>query len=398
MLQKPNVLTRIGVMNNVAKVGLDIFNGDYVVGQEVEKPDALIIRSAKVGPDKFPRFAIARAGIGVNNIAVDDATKLGICVSNTPGGNARAVAELVMAMIGAQARQAFSAVQFARSLYAYSDEQIEEIVERDKKKFVGYELAGRTLGVIGLGRVGVLVANLGLQKGMRVIGFDSFLTVPNALQLNREVEIAKTLEQVLEAAHVITVHVPLVPANKHLINGAQIELMREGATLVNYARREICDDEAILAAINPGKLAAYITDFPTKEFVAHPRVIATPHLGASTEESEENCAVMAARQLRDFFETGAVVNSVNFPTCELVPDRVVRTRLVVVNRDVPNMIAEITSALGKSGINIARMRDESNGEIGYNLIDVNGVVPADIIERISAVDNVLKVRAILMNR
>ncbi|MBI2613075.1 phosphoglycerate dehydrogenase [Candidatus Kaiserbacteria bacterium] len=398
MLTKPDFLARIGTLNNIAPAGLNIFGNTYLVRKEMESPDALIVRSAKVGPDQFPGFAIARAGIGVNNIDVEEATRLGICVFNTPGGNARAVAELVTDMIGAQSRHVFAAVQFARSLYGYTDPHIEEMVEQKKKDFVGNQLAGKTLGVIGLGKIGVLVANLGIHQGMRVIGLDTMLTVPNAHQLSPQVELAKTLEQVLEAAHFVTVHVPLVPENKHLINGAQIPLMRNGATLVNYARREICDEKAVLAGIESGKLAAYITDFPTKELVAHPRVIATPHLGASTEESEETCAVMAARQLRDFFESGTVVNSVNFPTVELVPDRAVRTRLVVVNRDVPNMIAEITSALGENGINIARSRNESNGKIGYNLIDVNGTVPHDIVDRISAVDNVLKVRAIPMNR
>lgn len=402
MLQKSSTLTRVGFMNNVAQAGLDVFVGNYIVRKDMREPDLLLLRSAKVNTTDFPGvFAIARAGIGVNNIDNGDfkkATEHGICVFNTPGGNARAVAELVMTMIGARSRQIFGAVQFVRGIGEQTDELIEEIVEKEKSKFVGRELGGKTLGVIGLGRIGVLVANLAIQKGMQVVGYDSFITVHNALELSKGVKYVKTLDQLLEDANIITVHVPYTPENKHLIGAEQIGQMRNGTMLVNYARRGICDDAAVLAGIESGKLSSYITDFPTADLLRNPKVVATPHLGASTEESEEKCAVMAARQLLDFWVTGTVVNSVNFPTVELIPDRAVQTRLVVVNKDVPNMIGAITGALGESGVNISRSRNESNGVIGYNLIDINTVVAAEVIDKIGAVDHVLRVRAIPMNR
>lgn len=399
MLQANTALARIGVMNNIAKAGLDVFNGAYRVGKDVSSADALIVRSAKINTADHPGvFAIARAGIGVNTITVDDATQRGICVFNTPGANARAVAEIVMTMIGAESRQIFPAVQFVRSLPDLDDAQLDQMVEKEKSKFVGHELAGKVLGVIGLGKIGVLVANLGLQKGMKVVGYDSFLTVPNALQLSHEVNLAKSIDQVLSAADIVTLHVPYNPDTKHLIDDVRLVLLKDGAVLANFARKEICDDEAVLAALQNGKLRTYITDFPTSRYKNHPKVIPTPHLGASTEESEDNCAIMAAKQLRDFFENGTVINSVNFPTCELVPDRAVRTRLVVVNRDTPGMIASITTALSRDGINISRSRNESNGTIGYNLVDVNDDVPPHVIAKILQVPDILKVRAIPMNR
>ena len=400
MLQQPLATFKIGTMNIIAKAALDLFAPPFVVHEGIQdSDDALFIRSAKVDTAQFPNiYAIARAGINVNDITVDDATNRGVCVFNTPGGNARAVAELVITMIGAQARQLFKAIHFARSLYAYTDECIDEKVEQYKSKFIGHELAGRILGVVGLGRIGILVANLGLQKGMRVIGYNSFLTVPNALQLSKDVEVRKSLEQVLDTADVITLHVPLTTETRHLISAPQIERMRKGTILVNYARREVCDDEAVLAAIESGKLEAYLIDFPTKDFVSNPDVIPTPHLGESTEESEENCAVIAARQLKDFFDSGTIMNSVNFPTIEMIPDRFVKTRIVVVNRDVPNMIAAITSVLGTSGFNIIRSHNEGNGKVGVNLIDIGVDVPPEIVDTIRAIDDVLKVRAIPMNR
>jgi len=282
------------------------------------------------------------------------------------------------------------------SFNRYDAERLEKIVEDNKARFVGRELTAQTLGVVGLGQVGVRVANLGVQKGMRVVGFDTHLSIQNAHQLDRKVELMKKLDDLLALSNIITVHVPLTDATSNLIGAVQIERMQNGTMLVNYSRKGVCDDAAVLAGIEGDKIGSYVSDFPTPELLRNTKVICTPHLGASTEESEDKCAEMAVRQLKAFLETGSVTNSVNFPTLELMPKPNVRTRLVVVNRDVPKMIATITGAIASEGVNITGYVNDGNGVIGYNLIDIESEVSPEVLSRINQTPDVLNVRAIPM--
>jgi len=398
VLFQPQGQIEIGLFNRIAEAGLKLLGDGYLVRDKLENPDAILVRSEKIDTDKYPNLiAIARAGAGVNTITVDKATARGICVFNTPGANSNAVAELVMTMIGAQMRNLFEAAQFVRTNLHFDLPRIEAFIEANKKKFVGRELFGQTLGVIGLGHIGVRVANLGVQKGMKVIGFDAYLTLENAHQLNKDVQLATSMEVILEEADVITVHVPLTETTRNLIGATQIDRMKRRPMLVNYSRRGIYDEKALFEAFESDKVASYISDFPNPELL-HPKVIFTPHVGASTEESEEKCAEMAVLQLKAFLESGTVTNSVNFPPTELVAGQNVHTRLVVVNRDVPNMIATITGALGEKNINITGIINHSNEQIGYNLIDVASEVSPEILSDIENIVDVLNVRPIVMKK
>ena len=394
MLYQPKRPVRIAEFNKISAAGTSLLGADYVLGKEIETPDAILVRNAHIDTGLFPTLvAIARAGAGVNTITVDKATEKGICVFNTPGANANAVAEQVMTMIGAQMRNIFDAVLFVRTLNAGFDKaRLEKYIEEKKGQFVGHELAGKVLAVIGLGQIGVRVANLAVQKGMRVIGYDAYLSVRNAHQLDRKVEVVETLDRAIEKANVVTVHVPLSKDTKHLIGASQLVRMPAGVMLVNYSRGDIYDDAAVLAGLAMGQVGSYITDFPTPELIINPRVIATPHQGASTEQSEENCAVMACTQLKLFLEQGTVVNSVNFPPTELTVSPGTKTRLVVVNRNVPGVIASVTNVLGECGMNIVGSINRGNDKVGYNLIEVASEVPPEVLARIAAADNVLSVR------
>lgn len=391
---------KIKTLNNISQQGLKLFGDSYAVAGDTSSPDAVLVRSAIVDTDEIPSMlAIARAGAGVNNISIDKATEKGVCVFNTPGANANAVAELVFIMLGIAARKIHKSLEFSQALSGEADDKaISEKVEKGKANFSGFELQGKTLAVIGLGKIGVLVSNAGLQHGMKVIGYDPFPTVANVHLLNPRVDIAHKLDDVISQADVISVHVPLSDKTRHLISEAQLKKAKNGVILMNYARKGIYDDAAVVAALDSGKVSHYINDFPSKALLGRPNVICTPHLGASTAESEENCAVMAVNQLRNYLEFGIVANSVNFPIIEVYPEDSTRTRVVVINKDVPNMIAQITQVIGKAGLNIVSFTNASNGKIGYNIIDLDKDLPEPLVDTIKGIDNVVRVRVLRFPR
>jgi len=387
---------KIKTLNNISQQGLKHFDAGYQISADEASPDGILVRSALVDTDTIPSMlAIARAGAGVNNITIDKATEKGVCVFNTPGANANAVAELVFIMLGIAARNIHKSVEFCQSLAGETDDKVlNEKVEKGKANYSGWELAGKTLGVIGLGKIGVLVSNAGVAHGMKVIGYDPFPTVTNVHYLSPEAEIARKIDEVLEKADIISVHVPLSEATKNLLGASALNKAKDGVVLLNFARKGIYDDAAVLKAIETGKVGTYITDFPTRALLGNPKVIVTPHLGASTAESEENCAVMAVNQLKNYLEFGVVTNSVNFPIAETFPQQSTASRLVVINRDVPNMISDITKVLGGAGVNIQSLTNASNGKIGYNLIDIEASVPDSLADSIRHLPGVVRVRLI----
>jgi D-3-phosphoglycerate dehydrogenase len=384
---------RILILNQISPRGLDRFPADrYEVGAGIVDPDAILVRSAELSAAGIPASvrAIGRAGVGVNNIPVAEMSRRGVPVFNTPGANANAVKELVLAGLFLAARNIGAAWLFARELSG-DDATIEAAVEAGKKRFVGFELPGRTLGVVGLGAVGVEVANSALALGMKVLGYDPQLTVQRAWQLSASVEQARSLDDLFARSDAISVHVPLNEDTRTLVNGARLALMRPGGTILNFARAAIVDEAAVLAALEAGTLHAYVCDFPKRALKDHPRVITLPHLGASTGEAEENCAVMVVEQMRDFLENGNIRNSVNYPEAILprVPNT---TRLGVANRNVPNMVGQISTCLATQGINIADLLNKSRGEYAYTLIDADGALGEGLLSRIRAIDGVLSAR------
>jgi D-3-phosphoglycerate dehydrogenase len=386
----------IKTLNNISARGLERLPRDrYTVSSDNAEPDAIIVRSADMHATTIPSSvkAVGRAGAGTNNVPVASLSKRGVPVFNAPGANANAVKELVIAAILMSMRHVCEAWSYARGLTAADDHALEEAVEQGKKKFVGHELPGRVLGVVGLGAVGVEVANAAHALGMRVVGFDPELTVERALQLTPSIERAVTLEDLFSRADVVTVHAPLVDATRNLVNTARLERMKDGGVVVNFARAGIVDTSAIVSALDSGKLASYVCDFPTKAIKDHPKVVALPHLGASTHEAEENCAVMVADTLRGFLENGTIRHSVNFPDAVL-PRASATTRLAVANENVPNMVAEISSALAAAKLNIANLLSKSRGNLAYTLIDVDGQLPTDVLDAIRSIPGVLSVRAV----
>lgn len=386
---------KILTLNNISVRGLDRLPRDrYEVASEIGHPDAIMLRSADMHSMELPSsvLAIARAGAGTNNIPVPKMSKRGIPVFNAPGANANAVKELVIASLFLAARNICQAWEYVRALKG-NDHEIEEAVEKGKKKFVGYELPGRTLGVIGLGAIGVEVANAAHSLGMRVLGFDPQITVQRAWQLSSGVEQALSLDDLFARCDMITVHVPLIDATRKLVNAARLKLLKANGVVLNFSRAGIVDDAAVLEALNGGKLGAYICDFPTNELKNHPKVVALPHLGASTGEAEENCAVIVADTLRDFLENGTIRNSVNFPEA-ILPRTPGSSRLAIANENVPNMVGQISTALAEAKLNIADLLNKSRGELAYTLIDVDGAVDGAVIEQLRAIQGVLSVRAI----
>ncbi|HEX5512966.1 MAG TPA: phosphoglycerate dehydrogenase [Gammaproteobacteria bacterium] len=386
---------KIQTLNNISLKGLERLPRDrYEIASEIGHPDAILVRSAKMHDLEIPDTvkAIGRAGAGVNNIPVEAMSRRGVVVFNAPGANANAVKELVLAAMLLAARNIPQAWDFARSQEG-DDATIDKAVEAGKKNFVGFELPGRTLGVIGLGAIGVLVANAARALGMEVIGYDPDITVSRAWQLSAEVQQAHSVDEVMARSQFISVHVPLVEGTKGLINAARLSGMPANGVILNFSRAGIVDDEAVVAALDEGRLWAYACDFPSNLTKNHPRVITLPHLGASTTEAEENCAVMVADQVRDFLENGNIRNSVNFP--EVVMARSNRgQRLAIANANVPNMLGQISAALGEARINIVDMYNKSRGELAYTLVDVEGELPSAAVERIRAVEGVLNVRVI----
>ncbi len=386
---------RIKVINKIAKEGLNLFPAAYDVGPKVEDPEGIVVRSSQVNVDDYPALlAVARAGAGVNNITVARATELGIAIFNTPGANANAVAELVMVMAGMGARNIVQAIQFCQGLSGRSEEDILGEVEGRKSAFRGMELAGKTLGVLGLGQIGVLVANKGVRQQMRTIAYDPAPALENIHRLSSQVVLSRSLAALLAAANVLTVHVPLSEKTRGLVDRNLLSQLPDGAMLINYSRGPVVEEEDVVHALESGKLSLYITDFPSAELLGHPQVITTPHLGASTEESEEQCACMAVKELVDYLQFGTVVRSVNFPTAESIPGNQVHTRLIMINRDRPGMIGFASQALGDDGINIASYLNESNGVIGYNIIDLESAVSPETRAKIQGHDDVIRLRTI----
>lgn len=387
---------KILTLNNISLRGLERLPRDrYEVASEIGHPDAIMVRSADMHGMDIPRsvLAIGRAGAGTNNIPVAKLSQRGVPVFNAPGANANAVKELVVASLFLAARNICQAWNYTRTLQG-DDHQLEEAVEQGKKKFVGYELPGRTLGVVGLGAVGVEVANTAHALGMKVLGFDPAITVQRAWQLHSGVEQALSLDDLFARSDMVTVHVPLIDATRHLVNAARLKLMRKGAVILNYARAGIVDDSAMLAALDAGHASAYMCDFPTRAVKDHPKVVALPHLGASTNEAEENCAIMVADTLRDFLENGNVRNAVNFPEAVL-PRTQNCVRLVIANDNVPNMVGQITGALAAARLNIADLLNKSRGDLAYTLLDVDGpAIPDNVTQQLRAIPGVLSVRVV----
>jgi D-3-phosphoglycerate dehydrogenase / 2-oxoglutarate reductase len=386
---------RILTLNRISPRGLARLPPErYEVGADIAEPDAILLRSADLHDTPIAPGvrAIGRAGVGVNNIPVADMSRRGVPVFNSPGANANAVKELVLAGLLLAARNIGPAWLFARDL-AGDDEAIEAAVEQGKRRFVGFELPGRTLGVVGLGAVGVEVANSALALGMRVLGYDPQITVQRAWQLSASVEQALSLEDLFARADAVTVHVPLNEHTSGLVNAARLALMRKEATILNFARAAIVESEAVLAALDAGRLHAYVCDFPRRALKDHPKVITLPHLGASTGEAEENCAVMVAEQLRDFLENGNIRNSVNYPEA-ILPRAANTTRLAIANCNVPNMVGQISTCLAAQGINIADLLNKSRGDYAYTLIDADGAVSEELLVRIRAIDGVLSARIV----
>ncbi len=383
---------KILTLNNISLAGLERLPRDrYEVASEIAHPDAIILRSYNMHGMELPESlqAVGRAGAGVNNIPVARLSELGVPVFNAPGANANAVNELVVAGMLLACRNICQAWEYVRGLEE-EGEALARAVEAGKKQFVGYELPGRTLGVIGLGAIGVRVANTALRLGMRVVGYDPEITVRRAWQLSSEVEQARSIDDLFARADFVTFHVPLVDSTRHLVNEERLAMMRPGGVILNFARAGIVDDAAVLSALDRGHLYAYVCDFPTRAIKGHPRVIALPHLGASTREAEDNCAIMVADELRAYLEEGNIRNSVNFPEVEMPLER--GHRLAVANANVPNMLGQISSTLAGAGLNIIDMINKSSGDLAYTLVDVEDPVPDATVAAIAAIDGVLKVR------
>ena len=385
---------KILTLNNISVAGLERLPRDrYEIASEIQHPDAILLRSFKMHDMEIPPTvkAVGRAGAGVNNIPVDKLSERGIPVFNAPGANANAVKELVIAGMLLAARNICQAWDFSRNLQG-DDAIINKAVEAGKKNYVGFELPGRTLGVIGLGAIGVQVCNAALALGMRVIGHDPEITVQRAWQLSSEVQQATSVDDLLSRVDFVTFHVPLIDATRNMINADRLKFMKKGVVLLNFARNGIIDDPAVLAAIETGKVYAYVCDFPSNLLKDHPRVITLPHLGASTIEAEENCAIMVADQVRDYLENGTVTNSVNFPEVQM--PRTEAFRLSVVNANVPNMLGQISTILAEAGHNIVDMLNKSRGGLAYTLVDVETALEAACLDRLRGIKGVLSVRTI----
>ena len=386
---------RIRTLNAISQVGLSRLPGDkYTVGHDVTSPDALLVRSASLHnqPIEPSVLAVARAGAGTNNIPIAEFSRLGVPVFNTPGANANAVKELVVAGLFLAARNIVDAAAFAHRLEG-DHATMDKLVEAGKKNYVGFELPGRTLGVIGLGAIGVEVANVALSLGMNVLGYDPGITVQHAWALSSQVEHVTDLDELLKRSDIVTLHVPLVAGTKGLIGASQFQAMKSSAVLLNFARGPIVDEPALIEALEAGQLRGYVCDFPTPTLNKRPRVVTLPHLGASTNEAEENCARMAADELRWYLEEGTIQNSVNFPDARL-PRAEGTSRLSISNSNVPNMVGQISTMLAEAGLNIADLLNKSRGDLAYTLVDVEGEVPDDLPAKIKGIEGVLSARLI----
>jgi len=388
-------LFRIKTINAIAPEGLELLGDEYTVDPADENPHGIVIRSSQIDVDDYPDLlAIARAGAGVNNITVEKATEKGVCIFNTPGANANAVVDLVFPMIGIWLRNIYQGIAFCNSLANVPPDQVSGEVESRKAAFRGVEIAGKTLGVIGLGQIGVRLANGGIQRFMKVYGFDPFPSLDNIHNLFSEVIVTRAMGDTLAKADIVSLHLPVNEKTKGMVDADFISKMKPGAILVNYARGPIVNEEAVLAALDSGHLEAFITDFPTPGVIGNSKILITPHLGASTAESEENCSRMAVGELSAYLRYGNITHSVNFPNIESIPASTVHTRLIVINKDVPGMIALITKVLGAQGVNIVSLKNESNGSVGYNIIDLESSLDDTIIAELEADKNVVRTRQI----
>lgn len=388
---------KIQTLNKIAPEGLALLPRDnYEIASEILNPDAVLVRSADMLEMNIPATvkAIARAGAGVNNIPVPKCTEKGIVVFNTPGANANAVKELVIASLLFSSRPVLQAAEWAKGLAGKGD-QIPDLAEKGKSQFVGPEIKGKTLGVIGLGAIGAMVANDAVALGMNVIGYDPFISVDAAWSLSRAVHKAESLDSLLAKADYLTIHVPQTNDTKGFINADKLRIMKKGVRILNFARSGLVNNADIIAAIEEGKVAAFVSDFSDEELLKNDKVICLPHLGASTPEAEDNCAFMAVNELMDFLENGNIVNSVNFPKCKIdgaIPAKGVR--LCIANRNVPNMIGQITSILAGAKLNIASMTNQNRADVAYNLIDVEDKVSESVLANLRNIDGVISVRAI----
>ncbi|MFL0797972.1 MAG: phosphoglycerate dehydrogenase [Cellvibrionaceae bacterium] len=388
---------KVRTYNAISSKGLNRFSRDsYEVASEITTPDAFILRSHKLHDETFPESvkAIARAGAGVNNIPVDACSKQGVVVFNTPGANANAVKELVMAGLLLASRDIVGGMEYSQSLIEMSDAgEMGKLLEKEKKRFAGGELAGRTLGIVGLGAIGSMVADMALSMGMNVLGFDPALSVEAAWRLSSKVKRMENMQALLANADFITLHVPAIEPTKGMINAEALKSVKEGAVLLNFARESITDTQAVIDALNDNKLGKYICDFPMPGLLGRKDVMAMPHIGASTAEAEENCAVMAADQLMDFLENGNIKNSVNFPAIEM--DRVPNsTRITFSNDNVSGVLGHVLSVFTDNNVNVIDMMNKSRGDVAYNIIDVENTPSDDVIKAIADVEHVINVRVI----
>lgn len=384
----------IHTLNAISNKGTDRLPADkYNVGAPIDSADAILVRSAKMHDMVLPEsvLAIGRAGAGVNNIPVDKMSEQGVVVFNAPGANANAVKELVVAGMLMSIRNLGAAWDFARGLNG-TDEEIHKAVEAGKKDFVGFELPGRTLGVIGLGAIGVRVANAAKALGMRVIGFDPGISIERAWELSPEVHQASSVDEVLAKADFVSFHVPLIDATRNLINAERLAFMKENVVVLNFAREGIVDEAAMVAALDAGKAHAYVCDFPSNLTKNHPRCLTFPHLGASTGEAEDNCAIMVADQIKDYLENGNIRNSVNFPEVRMSRSGV--QRLAIANRNMPDMVGQISHILGKSNVNIERLTNESRKQVAYTLIDLDSPISDDTLAALRGINGILRIRVL----
>jgi len=386
---------KIKTLNKISPKGLSLFPLDnYEVSSEISNPNAIVLRSYKMHDMELPLNlkAIARAGAGTNNIPIERCTQQGIVVFNTPGANANAVKETVLASMLLASRGIVEGITWVQSIKDKGDE-VPKLVEKEKSNFAGNEIKGKKLGLIGLGAIGALVANSAVDLGMEVIGYDPYLSVDAAWRLSSKIKKATGLETLLKEVDYLSIHVPLMEKTKGFLNEERFSMMKDGIKIINFARGALVNNDDIKKALNSGKVSCYVTDFPEAELLGVKGIIPIPHLGASTKESEENCAVMAVEQIKDFLENGNIKNSVNFPRCEL-PRTTNTPRITIANKNIPNMIGEITGVLAKNNINIIDMINKSRGDIAYNIIDVENSLPQEAIESLNGIEGVIKVRVI----
>ncbi len=386
-------MINVNCLNNIASVGLDLFSSDYNTSASFEESQAVLVRSAKMHDMELPAglLAIARAGAGVNNIPLDKCADTGIVVFNTPGANANAVKEHVLAAMLLASRDLIGGIDWVKA--NKDDADIAKSAEKAKKAFAGKEIKGKKLGVIGLGAIGQLVANAAISLGMEVYGYDPYLSVNAAWNLSSEVKHIVNVEDIYKECEYITIHVPALDSTKGMINKAAFDMMQKGTVVINCARDVLVDEPAILDAIKSGKVAKYVTDFPNTTTAGQEGVIVLPHLGASTEEAEDNCAVMAVKELRNFIENGNIVNSVNYPACDMGICSSIG-RVAICHKNVPAVISKITSVMGDAGINIEEMANKSRGDYAYSLLDVSTAVSDDVVSKLNAIDGVIKVRVV----